>query len=246
MNPLSLQKVAVETISFSAMHEQLAKISSSGGYGEASGNRRRRLDRDCAQQILDDLASEGEAGGVIIVVVDKDPNSRLPFKHVDGGDLTKCMRSRCRHATTVHHDEFKTMLRAFSAKGKVDRWTREDLKGLARALGLGPLDSDTEAAAELRKLEGKSKDGGIVLSMKGTLQSAGAHILLTSQKYQLADKGCRHGTGLALAEWMGDNDMGGLVFVRSDDPDPVSNRGSVHVMLPQGREAPPKVLHVRT
>jgi hypothetical protein len=154
------------------------------------------------------------SGGAIVVVCETKAAQDLQIDYLDGG---KALQIFIDYARNVHHkqEEFKTLMDSFSRHTDSDRWESWLTSQLATELGAAP--------ERFRELIGEAKDGGVVLSLNGTVLAVAAR-LRHLNKYRIVKgngrgAGTRHSAALGVAEWMGNNTVTGIVFVRSDGGD---------------------------
>ena len=171
----------------------------------------------------------GLLGGVVFVVLDKKYKDKLQILPLDNGLLTRLCQCK---AYNVREPLFMHLLHAFCTPSETDRWSQSILEKLAANCGNRSL----EMSPELSALRMQPKDGAFVLSCRGTVLAAAAHLKFLPQQYQLrkADGTCfgtRHAAALATAEWMRLEGVIGTVFVRSET-------GGVHVIFPHGQTLP--------
>jgi len=82
----------------------------------------------------------------------------------------------------------------------------------------------------LMKMNGAPKDGGMLMSLNGTVLSAAAQIKQFASRWRIvkpdgSEHGTRHAAAVGAAEWMADKGITGVVFVRSDS-------GGLHALVP--------------
>jgi len=82
----------------------------------------------------------------------------------------------------------------------------------------------------LMKMNGAPKDGGLLMSLGGTVLSAAAQIKQFASRWRIvkpdgSEHGTRHAAAVGAVEWMADKRIMGVVFVRSDS-------GGLHTLVP--------------
>mmetsp|Transcript_127133 Transcript_127133/g.283381 ORF Transcript_127133/g.283381 Transcript_127133/m.283381 type:complete len:746 (+) Transcript_127133:37-2274(+) len=180
-------------------------------------------------QLCAEALTTGGPGGIIIVVLDSGPEGP-PFEYLDDGLATDLSRSAVGNITE-DSGKFKRLLAACCSLTSDDRWEKATLESLAEDLG---------ASAPDPELVGKLKGGAWILSSRGTIRAAAAHLTTSGSGNQLRLPGGqlagrRHCAAVSAASCLGG---GGTVFVRSQ-------AGGVCVVLPAlFPGAQPAVVHV--
>jgi hypothetical protein len=179
------------------------------------------------------------SGGITFVNIDHHEVKRLPHSKIDDA-LTRFLRGVA-PSLQSNPSNFQAVLEGFCKHTPEDRWDTQSLEYVASRIRLS-----SSQLSDLMKLEGQPQDGAWVLSLRGRLLVAGVKLFPPSAwNFCCSGEkkvGLRHTAALNTAAWLGDNGVEGMVFVRSS-----SSNGSepdVHVILPNGPEAPPIVLSI--
>jgi hypothetical protein len=172
-------------------------------------------------------------GGAIVVVCDTKSAHSLQIDYLDGG---KALGAFLKYGKNLHQNrrEFETLMNAFSVHTDSDRWEPWVTKGLAEELG--------QNQDVFKELIDEAKDGAIVLSLNGTVLAVAAR-LRHLNKYRLITKkgrgaGTRHSAAMGVVEWMSNEGVTGVVFVRSDS-------GAITTLVPSSPQQPPKLFTLK-
>jgi hypothetical protein len=179
-----------------------------------------------------DLLLAGQ-GGAIVVVCDTKAAHHLQIDYLDNG---KALGAFLEFGRNLHQykSEFEILMKAFSVHTASDRWEPWLTQQLAEELEKGP--------EVFKELIDEAKDGAIVLSLNGTVLAAAARLRHLNQ-YMLVNKkgrgaGTRHSAAMGVVEWMSNQGVTGVVFVRSDS-------GAITTMVPTSPNEPPRLFTLK-